>query len=360
MFNDSVVPKVSVIVPVYNAETYLSACVESIRVQDLQDIEIILVDDGSTDRSGAIADHFTTLDSRIRVVHKRNGNPGATRNVALLMAEGEYVAFVDSDDWIEPHLLSTLYKAAVSQELDIVVTGVTVEYTHENRFLFQQMKRQTVCQHPNERLSFFLALKEHNLSNYPVSKLFRTSLIRKHQLLFPEILPFEDLIFNLYAFLHACRVQALPGMPYHYLRRDEPSAASSFSATHLQAIDKKEAAYRQFLTDLGMQSCLMEQFLCKERFIDYCLYTHNLYKPGLFSRTARLHLLQSELWDNASVVESVRMPWLSDQLNTYEKIFRFLFLQTNPFIIDTCYSLLFYMRRKFEPLYRWFRKRALR
>ena len=94
-------PKISIIVPVYNVEQYLAECIESIKDQSLTDIEIILVDDGSPDNSGAICDDYARKDDRIRVIHKKNGGLSSARNAGLEVAIGEYIGFVDSDDWVE-------------------------------------------------------------------------------------------------------------------------------------------------------------------------------------------------------------------------------------------------------------------
>ncbi len=109
--------QISVIVPVYNVETYLARCVDSILAQTYQNLEVILVDDGATDSSGAICDDFAAKDSRVRVIHKANGGLSSARNAGLEAATGEYIAFVDSDDWIEPdayaHLLHLMQKYQV-------------------------------------------------------------------------------------------------------------------------------------------------------------------------------------------------------------------------------------------------------
>ena len=102
-------PLISVIVPVYNVEKYLDKCIQSIADQTYRNLEIILVDDGSPDRCGAICDEWAARDSRVRVIHKENGGAGLARNVALDVAKGELIAFVDSDDYIAPDMLSYLY-----------------------------------------------------------------------------------------------------------------------------------------------------------------------------------------------------------------------------------------------------------
>ena len=101
-------PKVSVIVPVYNAERYLAQCVDSILAQTLQDMQVILVDDGSTDSSPAICDAYAGKDRRVQVIHKVNGRAASARNAGLRAAAGEYVAFVDADDWISPEMYEAM------------------------------------------------------------------------------------------------------------------------------------------------------------------------------------------------------------------------------------------------------------
>ena len=117
-------PKISIIVPVYNVEQYLAECIESIRNQSLTDIEIILVDDGSPDNSGAICDDYARKDDRIRVIHKKNGGLSSARNAGLEVAIGEYIGFVDSDDWVDGEMYEVLYKNAVENQAEIAACNI--------------------------------------------------------------------------------------------------------------------------------------------------------------------------------------------------------------------------------------------
>ena len=101
-------PQISIIVPVYNSEKYLGACIDSILSQSFRDIELILVDDGSRDSSPRICDDYAQKDGRVKVIHKANGGVSAARNDGLDIAKGEYVTFIDSDDWVEREFLSTI------------------------------------------------------------------------------------------------------------------------------------------------------------------------------------------------------------------------------------------------------------
>ena len=114
---------ISIIVPVYNVEQYLDRCVKSLLQQTYKNLEIILVDDGSPDRCGQMCDNYAKLDSRVLVIHKENGGLSDARNAGLSHAHGEYIAFVDSDDYIEADMISELYNACHNQDADIVVCG---------------------------------------------------------------------------------------------------------------------------------------------------------------------------------------------------------------------------------------------
>ena len=113
-------PKVSVVIPVYGVEKYLHQCVNSLISQTLQDIEIILVNDGSTDKCPQICDEYAKKDSRIKVIHKENSGYGHSVNVGIDKAKGEYIGIIDSDDWIEPNMFESLYQKAIQMNADIV------------------------------------------------------------------------------------------------------------------------------------------------------------------------------------------------------------------------------------------------
>lgn len=114
-------PKISVIVPVYNAESTIRRCVDSILAQTFTDFECLLIDDGSKDQSGEICDEYAEKDRRIRVFHKENGGVSSARNMGLDNAKGEWITFVDSDDWIEPDMVEKLVKPTNQKDVDIVI-----------------------------------------------------------------------------------------------------------------------------------------------------------------------------------------------------------------------------------------------
>ncbi|MDU2552528.1 MAG: glycosyltransferase family 2 protein, partial [Staphylococcus epidermidis] len=113
--------EISIIVPVYNVENYLKKCVESILSQTFTDFELLLVDDGSTDSSGEMCDELKRLDERIKVIHKENGGLSSARNAGIDVAKGKYLTFVDSDDYIDTHMLEVLYKNMVHEDADLSI-----------------------------------------------------------------------------------------------------------------------------------------------------------------------------------------------------------------------------------------------
>ena len=157
-------PKVSVIVPVYNTEKYLKQCIDSISSQTLSQIEIILVDDGSKEECALLCDELAQSDSRIKVIHKTNAGPGLARNTGMEASSGEYIGFVDSDDYVKPEMYEALYTSAVKYNADLVVSGicfvggntVSPEITQRNIIL-----KKILCLKTKIGRIFFLVLSAH-------------------------------------------------------------------------------------------------------------------------------------------------------------------------------------------------------
>lgn len=170
-------PIVSIIVPVYNTAAYLSRCIESLVNQTYSDLQIILIDDGSTDSSGKIADEWQTKDPRIEVYHQPNQGQSAARNVGLQHARGEYIAFVDSDDYIDSNYFSTMLQAA-DDATDCVQTGYC---------RVKQDGEHIKAYHPKHFYQY----------TSPCMRLYRRAFMDQHQLRFPEGMIYEDVLFSI-------------------------------------------------------------------------------------------------------------------------------------------------------------------
>lgn len=203
---------ISIIVPVYNVEKYLSKCVESILTQTYTDFELILVDDGSTDRSGKICDEYILKDSRIKVFHQQNKGVSAARNLGIENAQGEYITFIDSDDYITSQYLSDLAK----YDSDIVASGFDLWYANGHptiRKTFEELKFYNI----NEgTLSDAIAIGEYKyLWHGPCCKLYKRSAI--NNIRFDESLNYgEDHLFNLNILLSCTSITLVPKSNYIY------------------------------------------------------------------------------------------------------------------------------------------------
>lgn len=185
-------PRISVIVPVYNTEQYLHRCIDSILGQTFTDFELLLVDDGSKDNSGAICDEYAARDPRIRVFHKPNGGVSSARNVGLDNARGEWIAFIDSDDWVEPSYLSVLIKLSANSDLSIC--DFSLQGTKE----VWSDKIETEFIDKKHLAEFYIRIYPNVQVTASWGKLFKLNLIRKGNISFDEDLPtLEDNLFVL-------------------------------------------------------------------------------------------------------------------------------------------------------------------
>ena len=206
--------KISVIVPVYKVEPYLRKCLDSIVNQTYQNLEIILVDDGSPDSCGAICDEYTAKDQRILVIHQPNGGLSAARNAGLDIATGECIGFVDSDDWVEPKMFEALLWGLETAGADIAVCGRYEEYK-DRRVAIDWPENQAMnCEEALEEL-----LHNERLQNLVWDKLYRRELFEGIR--FPEGKTFEDIAVMYRLFLRSEKVLCVPGAMYHYLQRPD-------------------------------------------------------------------------------------------------------------------------------------------
>ena len=199
-------PLVSVIVPVYNVEKYLSRCIDSILNQSYKNIELILVDDGSKDNSGNICDEYAGMDNRISVIHKENGGQSAARNIALDCASGEYITFVDSDDYIYIDFIKIMYETILKNNCDIV----QCDYIRGNENIFPSIAMDGKCKviDVNTALSSFV------YKVIPWAKLYKKSIIG--EIRFPEGKINED-DATYYKFAYNCkRICILENKMYYY------------------------------------------------------------------------------------------------------------------------------------------------
>lgn len=210
-------PTVSIIVPVYNAEKFLRRCVDSILSQEYMDFELILVDDGSKDTSGAICDEYEEVDARVRVIHKENTGVSDSRNRAIDIARGTYLQFLDSDDWMTPDSTKQLVRAAEEHNCDLVIADfyrVVGERLSPKGDIEEEgvLTKEEFAAHMMENPADFY---------YGVlwNKLYRRDIVEKHHLrMDTDINWCEDFMFNLEYIRHAKLIFALHAPIYYYVK----------------------------------------------------------------------------------------------------------------------------------------------
>lgn len=216
--------KISVIIPIYNVEKYLKDCIDSVLSQSFKNLEVILVDDGSPDNSGKIADSYALKDNRVKVIHKKNGGIADARNVGLENATGEYIMFIDSDDFLLQDALKILENKIEKENADYVIANYINCDEESNLWdapVFSKEKYK----------EFKLNIKDYKDSFYIMNsavwnKMFNHDFIKKLNLKFVEGVPAEDAIFTTYCFIKSQSVFYIPDIVYSYRQRNAGTSIS--------------------------------------------------------------------------------------------------------------------------------------
>ncbi|MBQ6475464.1 MAG: glycosyltransferase [Clostridia bacterium] len=261
-------PKVSVIVPVYQCEDYLCACIDSVLAQRFRDFELILVDDGSPDGCGKIIDGYAGRDSRIVAVHQKNGGPSSARNTGLSRAKGEYVYFLDSDDMMDPELLETAVPC-MDSGWDMTVFGFRTEPPlkgEDRKRMAYRVRRRTelVLDTDEKKYAFISGPFRRRAIRWEVwNRLFRRDLIEKWNIRFGEDRRVfaEDMYFTYFYMAHCSRILLLPDILYTYRRHDDSGSAQYRRHLMIYSSNRMTEAYYEHCGESEDCRYLYEHFL---------------------------------------------------------------------------------------------------
>lgn len=303
--------KISVIVPVYNTKDCLKRCVDSIGHQTYDNLEIILVDDGSTDGAGALCDTFAAADDRIRVYHKENGGASSARNLGLEKATGSYIGFVDSDDYIEEDTYEQMIKLAVSEHFPIV------QISRDERDEAGR-KLEDICVPPKEvrfcdTETFLKELLLHQGDCSFCTKLIRKELFTKHR--FPEGELNEDFKLLIEMLLEIEGIAILPKQGYHVVCRSNSTTRSrsedSFSRVFLDIVDN--ADWMQELVDNSYPKLHLHaiRFNLFQR-LDYLLHVpiSQMNRENAFYQKVKKYL-------HRHLIDTIKNPYLTKKNKIY-------------------------------------------
>ena len=206
---------ISLIIPCYNAESTIEKCLESVIAQSYQNLEIIVIDDGSTDKTAAIIKRFQEKDSRIILIHQSNFGVSKARNNGIQKSTGKYICFVDSDDWVEKNYCSVLYQALVENDADISIADVVYENETGNPTFRQDFDNSLHIYNREKALE--LLLEDKIIKSYPCSKLFKKEIF--NNIFFPNNLEaFEDYYVMFLLFNNTKKVVKVNQPIYHYIQ----------------------------------------------------------------------------------------------------------------------------------------------
>lgn len=303
---------VSIIVPVYNAEKSIARCVDSVLSQGFGDFELILVDDGSTDASGRLCDEYKERDSRVRVVHKENSGVSDTRNLALDLAEGKYLQFLDSDDWITPDATSLMVRAAEENGCDMVISD------------FYRVAGDRVSHKGDIEKGGVLTLEEYAgfmMENpadfyYGVlwNKLFKREIVESCGLRMDKAISWcEDFMFNLEYIRHTRTIYALKVPVYYYVKTKGSLASQGLSIT--KTIKMKRMVF-EYYHDF-YKSVLTEEDYEKNRLSVYRFLVDaagdGIVPLSIFSNTRRLGDERSSVNQDALAADGILMDAYRDR-----------------------------------------------
>lgn len=329
-------PKVSIIIPIYNVEKYLDRCMQSVLNQTLKDIEIIMVDDGSPDNCPAMCDEYARKDNRIKVIHKKNGGLGFARNSGLEIATGEYVAFVDSDDFVDTNMYQTLYEIAKRDSLDTCYCGFVRHYMDGKIENKTEVKFYTCFSGRKEVDTFLLDMVGPEPSYCSDVKymmcvwkaLYSKSLIDTYNIRFCSERQYvsEDLIFHLDYLPKASKVGFISDSLYYYCVNGSATLSNTYSR-------KKFERNKIFLSEVKRKLELLFPInVFINRYYRMCF---------LYLRVSIAQELRSSHKRKSNVRELINDPYFMPMINLYPytqlpwKHFILFFL-----IKNKCYWLL--------------------
>ena len=318
-------PKVSIVVPIYNVEKYLKQCIDSLLNQTLKDIEIILVDDGTPDLAGQIADEYASNYANVKVIHQKNAGLGPARNTGIKHASGEYVGFVDSDDWVDSKMYQKLYNLAIDNKADIVVSG-HCDVANDKIVKTKAHPLAGNCYSDKKDLLeirnqiFGHAHTDAEIEAFPMSvcmSLYRNEYLKMNDLKFENVIS-EDTVFNLFAYKFANCIYFSNATDYFYRKEEQVSITNSFS-------EKKLEQYKRFLLRINDIAMSEDDKINLERVshtaIDIGrLYVGNVVESNLSFREKKKQIYR---FTNDKIINDIIKRYPVSTLSFMQKIFQF-------------------------------------
>lgn len=250
--------------PVYGVEKYVGKAIESIQAQTLKEFEFLIVDDGTKDRSGEICDEYAAKDERLKVFHKENGGAPSARNMAIDLAQGKYLYFMDSDDWAEPTMLEDMYRLAEQNQAELVVTGYYIDtyYSDTEYYTQEQSQPAQVFETQQEFRENAYRLFNSNLLYTPWNKLYLREYINRYHLKFPQTF-WDDFPFNLTVLKQIEKVVVSDQKYYHFMRARAESETAKYRPDMYEKREEEHQWMVELYQDWGLEDANSREFLAR-------------------------------------------------------------------------------------------------
>ena len=274
--------QISVIIPVYNAKSYIASCLNSLLNQTMKNFEVIIVNDGSTDNTGEICDEYATKHENIQVIHSHNVGAGQARNKGLDYASGTYICFVDSDDWLEHHAFEIYLNKMQDNDL-------LIGCSHNCYFKNNELVRTNVdyfyeaktFKTREEIRDMYVEIATNGVSHAPHNKLYKKSIIEQHQLKFPSTKKYEDLAFNNAYIDKINKLVIINDRTYNYRVSDLDAVATKLPADMFEIFKKVNDDLVDLLKSWNVLDDKKRNLLRAKFITDTASCINNLYNPNV-------------------------------------------------------------------------------
>ena len=316
----------SIIIPVYNGEKYIEKCLDSVLSQTYSNIEIIIINDGSTDNSYQLLQKYAKKDHRILLFNQKNIGSSLTRNNGIKYAHGEYITFIDIDDYIEKDAYEKVM-SKLQDDIDIACFSVSCDYTKENYSINKILKSGI---YPKDEAVKELFNKD--IFNALWNKIYKASLIKEKDYFPYEFNQGEDLVFNCKVFKQANKILLLDDIVYHYIYQENATMISSFTKNNDLVLKNKQKYVFDLLSDIDMQ--IYYDYMLKE----YEVFVINLFMTNNnLSFKDKINMIKENINDKYIIRKGIPS-------NLYGKIFK-MAAKINPFVLTVVYYILSFAKK---------------
>lgn len=327
-------PLVTVAIAAYNVENFLEKGIKFVLNQTYKNIEIIIVDDGSTDNTSILCDKLVKIDNRIRVFHKENGGLGSARNVGIENAKGDFIYFFDVDDSIDLNLIEENVKNALEKDVDLIIFGFYARYNNSNTeelISFKEKEIYTNDELKNVYISDLLNVRHGN--GFVWNKFYRMSFINKYNFRFGNQRIQQDEPFNLQLYLKLDKVYISSNAYYHYVIYSSGNAGSRYLANKFEIVTDVYNKFMDFYNKWNLDSEEVKSFIYdRYRSGIYNVISYNYFHPQCSYNFIKKNKLIRDILNNYEVQKVLEDYWKRNKLNIFDICIKHRFIYVYMFL----------------------------